>query len=32
MDSTIVPIDKDVVHKAHVHFYDYIQSFHGLET
>lgn len=30
-NSTIVHQAPDSFHKAHVHFFDYLESFHGLE-
>lgn len=28
--SVIFPIAKDVAHDSHMHFYDFVESFHGL--
>ena len=30
--SVIFPIEKDVAHDAHIHFYDFVESFHGLQN
>lgn len=31
MNSTVIPISSEVVHKTHSHFFGHVESFHGLE-
>lgn len=31
-NTEVINVPKEVVHKGHVHFYDYIAEFHGLEN